>query len=496
MTDVEDACRGEVQGLALYGYGHHGAAAFMGLHVRDAARAREVLAELADAVTYVGDERGVDYVNVAFTVPGLRALGVPGPTLEHFPVELREGMAARGPKLGDVGDSAPARWRWGGSRGRPVDVLVLLYAFNCEDASAASHAEHHKGPPDGGRLWALVRRTARALRRSADGGRALGVSFVETTRLLPGGIEHFGFRDGLVQPKIVKTPKEASDDLRTIPLGEVVLGHANGYDEVPIRPTMPGPKDAKGDPTSIDLGMGGTFLVVRRLDQHVASFWSTLRARARERLSAAGSTALEASAVDEEATFLAAKAVGRWPNGRALREGEMLRGSAAWEGPPPDEDLTFVDDRRGHGCPLGAHVRRANPREALGQDDTSISQKVVARHRLVRRGRSFGRLLARDAPEDGRARGLIFMTVGASIRRQFEVIQQQWMENPTFQRLEGEDDPLVGQRQDGPADFSIPREPWRERLRALPRFVTTRGGGYFFMPGRTALRAIVRATPP
>jgi Dyp-type peroxidase family len=497
LRPIEEKCAGEAQGLVLYGYGHHSAAAFVGFTVRDPARAKEALRKLVSRVTFVGGQRDDDYVNVAFTVKGLAVLGLPAETLAYFPVELRDGMGARGGKLGDVGPSSPETWRWGGPNRPEVHVLVLLYAFNRDvpedgdDVPASRGVGADKGHPDLKRLVKLVRRTVRELRAEtadlAADGRAMSVAFVETTRMWPERIEHFGFRDGLVQPRLEGGPKFETDDRHApLPLGELLLGHPNAYDEVPSAPKL---RDATGE---IDLGENGTYLVVRSLDQDVAGFWSTMRDRAIERLAARGDTSPSTATIEDEATFIAAKIVGRWPNGKPLLEGELLRGKDAWGGIGSRIDPTFTADAHGRGCPLGAHIRRANPREALGTDTPELSLEVVGRHRLVRRGRPYGPRLLPFRPDDGKRRGLVFACVGTSIRRQFEFLQQQWAENGTFQRLMGEDDPLIGQRLTNPeGHFTMPAEPWRERVSGLPRFVTTRGGGYFFLPGRRAYLRIV-----
>src|SRR5687767_12797549 len=50
------------------------------------------------------------WVTVAFTWNGLRALGIDEAALATFPVEFREGMAARAEVLGDVGNNHPDHW--------------------------------------------------------------------------------------------------------------------------------------------------------------------------------------------------------------------------------------------------------------------------------------------------------------------------------------------------------------------------------------------------
>jgi hypothetical protein len=48
---------------------------------------------------------------------------------------------------------------------------------------------------------------------------------------------------------------------------------------------------------------------------------------------------------------------------------------------------------------------------------------------------------------------------------------------------------LIGAN-DSTGAFTIPRKPFRRRVKGLPRFVITRGGEYFFIPGIRALQWI------
>ena len=85
-------------------------------------------------------------------------------------------------------------------------------------------------------------------------------------------------------------------------------------------------------------------------------------------------------------------------------------------------------------------------------------------------------------------RGLYFICLNANIARQFEFIQQTWVNNPKFDGLYDEVDPLIGPREPGGANHTVQAAPVRQRLHGLPRFVTVRGGAYFFLPGIRALR--------
>jgi deferrochelatase/peroxidase EfeB len=186
--------------------------------------------------------------------------------------------------------------------------------------------------------------------------------------------------------------------------------------------------------------------------------------------------------------------------------------------------FTYVQDPDGLACPFGAHIRRANPRNAdlpprarglwrwalrtLGFGNRSPREDLVAStrfHRLLRRGREYGTELLQDealkpasAPGSD-ARGLRFACLNANILRQFEFVQTAWLENSIFDGLSEETDPLMGNRRPLMSGrrtdtFSIPQENGlRRRVTGLPRFVTMRGGAYFFLPGIRALRYIAES---
>src|SRR5204863_6474718 len=142
----------------------------------------------------------------------------------------------------------------------------------------------------------------------------------------------------------------------------------------------------------------------------------------------------------------------------------------------------YADDPDGRSCPIGSHVRRANPRLSLPFDG-----KLVNRHRLVRRGIPYGPPLPEGAEDDGEDRGVIFMCLQASISRQFEFVQSQWLNGGNAFRLGDDQDVLLGP-QDGPAPrkMTVPGDP-PYFLGPLARVVTVRGGEYFFVPGVNGL---------
>jgi deferrochelatase/peroxidase EfeB len=90
--------------------------------------------------------------------------------------------------------------------------------------------------------------------------------------------------------------------------------------------------------------------------------------------------------------------------------------------------------------------------------------------------------------DDGVKRGLVFICLNADIERQFEFVQQTWLNNPVFSGLSEEVDPLVGNLPKGDCIFTVQAQPLRSRVHDLTRFVTVKGGAYFFLPSMRALR--------
>jgi hypothetical protein len=81
----------------------------------------------------------------------------------------------------------------------------------------------------------------------------------------------------------------------------------------------------------------------------------------------------------------------------------------------------------------------------------------------------------------------MFVFIGTSIRRQFEFVQSEWVNNGIFIGSGNDKDPIAGAGDDT-GKFIVPRKPVRKSFQSLPRFVVTRGGEYCFMPGIRALR--------
>ena len=176
--------------------------------------------------------------------------------------------------------------------------------------------------------------------------------------------------------------------------------------------------------------------------------------------------------------------VGRWQSGAPLVRAPERDDPELGADPRRNNDFRYGDDLRGLKCPAGAHARRANPRDALDQENAVD----VRLHRMIRRGTSYGPMLPDGVlDDDGADRGIIFVFAGAHLDRQFEFVKTQWLNDGIFIGAPRQTDPLVGPR-DGTGTFTIPRVPIRRRLPDIPPFVTTRGGEYCFAPSVSALR--------
>jgi Dyp-type peroxidase family len=370
-------------------------------------------------------------VSVALTFQGLRALGVPPSSLEGFSWEFQQGMAARAAALRDIGESGPDHWEW--PLGTP-DVHVVLAAV----------------APDSERLEAALERG----RKAYDGLAGVTAIWRQDCHALPNEKEPFGFRDGINHPAVEGSGIPGSDPHETpLKAGEFVLGYR---DEMGGFAPLPQPEV---------LGRNGTYVAFRKLHQRVAAFRRYLKE--------------QASGPDDE-ELLAAKMMGRWRSGAPLALCPLHDDPGLGADTSRNNDFRYAADPVGYATPLGSHVRRANPRDAKIAGEVRL-------HRMIRRGAAYGPLLPEGVTDDdGADRGLMFTFVGANLKRQFEFVQSEWINDGVFAGLAGTRDPLVAAAAGGGV-FSIPRRPIPRRLKGLPQFVVTRGGEYCFMPGLRAL---------
>jgi Dyp-type peroxidase family len=377
----------------------------------------------ARAVSEAADSN-TRWVTVAFTWNGLRALGVEESALATFPEEFREGMAARAEVLGDVGNNHPDHWD-DGLASPDLHAIVVLFASDAaaRDQSAARHA---------------------AFVAQCKGARVLSSLDLESLPPIEFSHDHFGYRDKLSQP--------ALEGPGAVKPGEFILGYP---DEDGNGPNLPQPEV---------LSRNGSYLAYRRLQEHVGAF--------RDFLAQNGRTA-------EEQEMVAAKLMGRWRSGAPLVLAPEKDDPELGADPQRNNAFNYKEaDPKGYAVPLGAHIRRMNLRD---------TGEYMNRRRMIRRGTTYGRPLPAGVADDGVDRGIASFFGCASLVRQFEFTQNVWVNDPKFQELENERDPIIG-AQDGTSDMTIPKRPVRKKLRGLPAFTTVKGGAYFFLPGIRALR--------
>jgi Dyp-type peroxidase family len=420
-------------------------------------------------------------INLAFTRPGLDALELDQATVASFPEPFYQGMAARAARLNDTGASAPANWE--GEYGLPS-----IHGFFTGGFPAGSEGRRIKEC-----VWGRLRDDIAAFnhRRSSKGRflrMAMGLLFrqfgLEIVRIelaqdpyaiegedavpLPERLEHFGFRDGISQP------------FADLGLADSPAGGGKPDIDGSWSPVAPGEiyldlPDEDGEvqelPLSADLRQGGTYIVFRKLEQDVSGFRAFIEQQ-------------RPGGLDGQ-TKLAAQFVGRWPNGTPLSlSPDTARGPEFNHGRKLNGFRYAADDPFGLKCPLGAHIRRTNPRDTGGRGE-------VKRHRILRRGMAYGgSLLPPHSLSDGQPRGLFFIAVNSRIDLQFEVIQADWISNGEFLGQAGLGRcPLVASH-DGAVEDSFLEAGATAPVTGLPRFVTTRGGDYFFAPGIKALRLL------
>jgi Dyp-type peroxidase family len=277
---------------------------------------------------------------------------------------------------------------------------------------------------------------------------------------IPGRREHFGYREGISEVIVEGSGREALPGWGPPSKpGEFIMGYPDEYGTIPAFP----------QPAL--LGRNGCYLVYRKLYQDVAGFRRFLRQHARD---------------EDEVEWLAAKLMGRWRSGAPLVLAPERDDPALADDPQRSSDFDYARmDPQGLACPLGAHVRRANPRDSV---------HGANRNRLIRRGLPYGPPLPEGAPDDGIDRGVAVIMGCGSISRQFEFVQRAWLNNRKFNGLENDKDPICGDN-DGSSMMTIQRKPLRRRIHGIPRFVTVKGGGYFFAPGIAALRHLAIDEP-
>ena len=456
----------DIQGIILRGYGSFARVRHFIVAVADAGRARIFIGNLIGSIpaTINPEKLAIttaatwhvkpDYtLNLAFTYEGLSALGVPPTLLAGFAPEFASGAIGNATAIFDVDASAPANWE--GNMGVTSEVHAIFSLF-----ARTSHE--------------LESRTSELLTAISDSFR---LTHRHDGHALPDGYVHFGYRDGLSQPWIAGGPKPARpypglgvNKDGSSPAGDFLLGYENSF----ANKYSPGVADTP-------LGRNGSFAAFRILKQEVAGFEKYLQAAA--------------STVNLTPDQLAAKFLGRW------RSGQPLALCPAAPCPIPSDRLNMFlyagtapgqsePDPKGVACPIGAHIRRGNPRDEI------VAGFFTQQARIIRRNVPYGPAFNPQQPDDGIERGLIGYFINADFANQFQFLMSQWMNTDNFVggMISGVD-PLIGANSPSSSVFTIPTSPTSSvKVSGFERFVITRGSAYCFLPSMTGLRYIASPT--
>lgn len=540
MTRILD--RADIQGNVIRAYGRYSfpVARYFFLQITDGAAGRRFVEAVRPRVT-TGErwaEKPKVTLNIGFTFYGLLSMGLPARTLQALPFEFIEGMKARAHILGDRDPTRPAaeqpgwdaHWDpiWRDNAPLTANEVHVWLSMNAQvlpgtDQPVPELESQTQWLRD---LCGGLDNKVRIIARNGAAGDREYQSASAIFRTLPDGrkvptpLEHFGFADGIGDPVFTGQLDPEEERTRVIgrgkwmgpkagwqPLatGEFVLGHADEAQELP--PTAP----------PAGFMRNGTFMAYRKLHQNVGAWRRTM----------AGQAALFARVMgvpeDEAKVTLASKIVGRWPDGIPLAragsfaawQAERARlgfddpdplkaaaAQAAYMRSPEASDFRYGHDIPGYDAPNACHLRRVNTRDYLdplndanGPNPNATTQ-LNKRRRILRRGLPYG-APDLDAGDDGTEQGVAMMTLCASLFRQFEFIQQQWIAYGLDFNAGNLTCPLVGDHRHHDR-FVVPSRPESGKppfiATRLPTFVECRGGEYFFLPSLTALRMIGMGT--
>lgn len=447
------------------------------------------------------------WLNIALGPRATSALGVDGMDgLDDDSLSFANGMTP-GATTGDaftptVPDGSPnpasrAHWKMGATD-QPVDLLLIFANDGGVQAASApmvKHITHALGAPP---------------------------VYDEMGRLLEGEIEHFGFRDGISQPGVLGNIMHNGVERPITTRYGVPPAHGIDFGK-PGQPLvwpgqfLTGQPSFEGDSVALPAELtNGSFLVVRRLRQHVREFYEDTSALAQQ-LSASTSQPLDGDR-------MRALIVGRFPRGAALMRHDQE--------PPDDDDIHNInyfafadalseitltdgtvvtnsmadpDVRRGRRCPVWAHVRKVNPRD-LGTDKGGPIDTVG--FQMLRRGIPFGPPYDHsnpDAPDNHKERGLLFLAYQRKIRKQFGILNHDWMNNLDAPGAGGFD-LLVGQNVPDDTGLHAPKAATffgqvsdtstvGKGFAATRQWVVPTGGAFLFAPSISFVKTFAAPLP-
>jgi deferrochelatase/peroxidase EfeB len=288
-------------------------------------------------------------------------------------------------------------------------------------------------------------------------------------RAVPTTKVHFGYTDGISMTAIHGGPERYPPDHqeRCDSWLFVLRDDAENY-------FVPEPRQ---------FGLNGSFAVFKMMETDVVGFEDFLQSHK--------------DTIDPE--LLAAKICGRWRNGVPLALSPETDSPPGGISPEQLNDFEYVNadgsgDPKGLRCPVGAHIRRINPRgqPVAGQGRPGGSNNT---HRLIRRGMPYGPAYDPKQPYDGVERGLLGYFINSSIENQYEFVLGHWVNDSEFAgrvRLHpNSKDPMIGAQNPAESIFVIPQADAAPiKITEFSSFVTTKAAAYCFLPSITAIKFI------
>ncbi|KAF2722845.1 Dyp-type peroxidase [Polychaeton citri CBS 116435] len=377
--------------------------------------------------------------NIAFTMKGLQQMkkALPHLNLKTNEIAFEEGMKVGAGNLHDpfkAGTTEPAyEAPW--SKPESIHGLILVAGSD----------------PD--TVKTKLQRVQSIFNFPTGKGPAM-VSEVTTIKgkVRPGehkGHEHFGFEDGISQPAVQGVDRNVPPGQDTVSQGVILCGREGDFQQRP------------------DWMVDGSFLVFRKLAQKVPE-WNQFLVDASNTLGTWSGQ-------------LGSRLVGRWPSGCPINLSPDFDNVALGKDPLQNNKFEFDDVGDNFKCPMGAHIRKTNPRGDL-------SRGTVNQFRILRRGIPFGEEVDVDPKGE---RGLLFVCYQSQIGNGFQFIQQTWANQPTFFSDGAGLDAIMGQSNtEKTVDMKglFPQDANRPLpLNGINRFVIPKGGEYFFSPSIPAL---------
>lgn len=441
----------------------------------DVLKAHELYKSMRNRLGHEPD--GAHYVlkNLALSAAGLRKL-TREDDVNQFEDAFKVGLSRRSDYIGDSNQKTKpghiSQWLVGGSV-HPVDVVLLLASDDLQ--------------------WLLDESKKLTAEITSQGMTLVHEDRGDADAAPAHGHEQFGFKDNISRPAVRGRWPNAPYDFvspRKIPGDKTFDKVRQDFAEPGDRLIWPGHfifgyGRQKGDDTrtydATDQAKGpswaknGSLMVYRRLRQDVDEFNRFVE-------KAATDLTRKHSAAPIDKDRLGALLIGRWKSGTPAvrsplkdiginREDSLNYFSYAQAQTPalPGDTWPNSADPDGNLCPLGAHIRKVNPRDQT--PELGLAERTP-RHSLLRRGITYS-----TGADD---KGLLFVAYQTSLEEQFEFLMRSWINQHDMPRSGAGEDPILSQNP-GRA-FHLKIGGGDETVSIAKPFIVPTGGEYFFSP--------------